>query len=534
LIWSISLFGLVFAAPDHFDIEVRPNPMSVNQPADIIIKILDKDGIVVKDYQQDIFIESETDKLSDSEVEFPWWWIYQFQPTDQWNKIFSKWFIVKKEWTFKIIVTDILKQDIRWETTVVVKKDWGWNASGYITVISPVADSIESDSSLHIYGKSELQNSPLEFYLDGTKIKDTKTSNNGDFSIYLNDISSGVHLLQLKIKDLNNNLIGSSDEIKFTYLGHSKSLYQSLELLPANIVTVGTKVTALLKTATTVTIAELIFPDAKKIIFEKVWPGEFKKDFLADKDGLYWLTVKLTTDMDKNQYDNVQTLTVLPLALLGPIKAMRAQADPTQIDLSWTYSGQISQFKVLYGLASDSLDLEISTPTPSLTIPQTDTSKIYYFKIYPQDWNGNDIWWASNIVQVWPIVQTKTTTPICVIDNIQLNSKKIWDKYYIYRNAAPGAIKYNVYRSETKFEDLTDMIKVGETIQTKFEYPFDPKAEKELYAYYRIEGICADNQTTKLSNVKQVKVWPKENIVMLMIIGLIVYSMFQLKMIKRT
>jgi hypothetical protein len=134
LIWSISLFGLVFAAPDHFDIEVRPNPMSVNQPADIIIKILDKDGIVVKDYQQDIFIESETDKLSDSEVEFPWWWIYQFQPTDQWNKIFSKWFIVKKEWTFKIIVTDILKQDIRWETTVVVKKDWllGYDIYTYI------------------------------------------------------------------------------------------------------------------------------------------------------------------------------------------------------------------------------------------------------------------------------------------------------------------------------------------------------------------------------------------------------------------
>ena len=523
---------LVEASADRFELEVRPNPFGVNQAVDLIVKVVNNDGSVVKDYDKDVFIE--WDKLSDSEIELPWGWIYQFQATDQGNKIFSKGIVIKKEGTFKIMVSDILDDKIRWEVNVTVTKNGEWQASGYITIISPVADGIESESSIHVYGRSELKNSPLDLYLDWVKIKDTKTSNNGDFSIYLNDITSGAHLLQLKIKDMNDTVIWSSEEIRFTYTNAGSNLFKTLDILPSEVVKIGTKTALLVKTLETVSTTEIIFPDSKKIILDRIWPGEFKKEFIADTPWSYPLTVKLTTDTQKKQYDKVKTLTVLANAMLWPVKAMRVQSNPSQIDLNWTYSWQIAQFKIIYGFSPESLDLQVISQSPTLTIWDTDIHQTYYFKVYPQDSLGNDVWAASTIVKVWPISAANKINSTCVIWNIDLSSKKIWDSYYITRNKAPGAIKYHVYRSEEETDNLTKMVKVWETVYTKFEYPFDPKSSKELYAYYRVEWICADNKTTKLSNVKEVKVWPKENIMMLILIWLIVYSMFQLKAIKKS
>lgn len=522
----------VYANVSRFELEVRPTTIAVNQAADLIAKVVDQDGNTIKDYDKDVFIEIE--QLSDSEAELPWGGIYQFQTTDQGNKIFSKGLTIKKEWTFKVVMSDILDSKIKWEVTVVVTKDGAWKSSWYITVISPLPDSIESESSIHVYGRSELKNSPLELYMDGIKIKDSKTSNNGDFSFYLNDVSSWAHILQLKIKDLNNILIGSSDEIRFTYLDQNVGLFKTLDILPSPLVKIGAKVTLVVKTAQSVSTAEVIFPDAKKIILDKVGAWEFKKDLIADTPGSYPLSVKLSTNTEKKQFDKVKTLTVMPAVVLGPVKGMRVQSDPTQIDLNRTVSGQVDVYKVIYGLSAQDLDLTTNTQTTSLTVPDTDTSKTYFFKIYPQDTNGNDLGAASDIVQVWPIQNNIKTASVCIIDNIQLSSKQIGDAHYITWNQAPWAVKYDVYRSEKQTDNILEMVKVGETVETQFEYPFDPNASQELYAYYRVKGICADNKTVKLSNVKEVKVGPKENIMMLMLIGLIVYSIFQLKSIKRS
>lgn len=69
------------ASASRFELEVRPNPLAVNQAVDLIAKVIDQNGNIVKDYDKDVFIEA--DKLSDSEAELPGGGIYQFQPTDQ-------------------------------------------------------------------------------------------------------------------------------------------------------------------------------------------------------------------------------------------------------------------------------------------------------------------------------------------------------------------------------------------------------------------------------------------------------------------
>ncbi|MEI7477565.1 MAG: hypothetical protein WCJ81_03450 [bacterium] len=56
----------------------------------------------------------------------------------------------------------------------------------------------------------------------------------------------------------------------------------------------------------------------------------------------------------------------------------------------------------------------------------------------------------------------------------------------------PSAERYIVYRSDRPVSSITDMQKVGEASDTKFAYPFDPKAPSEIYAYYAVVAVCQD------------------------------------------
>jgi len=45
-----------------------------------------------------------------------------------------------------------------------------------------------------------------------------------------------------------------------------------------------------------------------------------------------------------------------------------------------------------------------------------------------------------------------------------------------------------------------------ETTDTKYEYPFDYTAEKEIYSYFWVEAVCSDNSVVPLSEAQRVQV----------------------------
>ena len=109
--------------------------------------------------------------------------------------------------------------------------------------------------------------------------------------------------------------------------------------------------------------------------------------------------------------------------------------------------------------------------------------------------------------------------------------RKIWDKYFLVRDEVENATKYEIYRSD--WEDMSDKKLVWETTETRFEYFFDKYAEKDQYAFYQVQAICADGSNVAIDNAQKVQVWPFENTMLIIIITLFLYAVYKLYRTQR-
>ena len=78
----------------------------------------------------------------------------------------------------------------------------------------------------------------------------------------------------------------------------------------------------------------------------------------------------------------------------------------------------------------------------------------------------------------------------------------------------------------------TDKVKVYETTDTSYEYPFDRSSEEDQFAYFRIMGICDDGEELELSWATKVQVWPAANFFLLVCLTLLIY--FWIKLFRET
>lgn len=72
---------------------------------------------------------------------------------------------------------------------------------------------------------------------------------------------------------------------------------------------------------------------------------------------------------------------------------------------------------------------------------------------------------------------------------------------------------------------MNELSLVGETTETMFEYPFDPKASSDQYAWYAVQAVCVDGDTKILDSIKKVKVGPRETLmVLLLVMSVLMYG----------
>lgn len=115
-------------------------------------------------------------------------------------------------------------------------------------------------------------------------------------------------------------------------------------------------------------------------------------------------------------------------------------------------------------------------------------------------------------------------------------TKKIADKYYLTWEKVEGADRYIIYRSDTPVEatnGVLGMQKVGETSDSKFEYPFDPEAEQDTYAYYSVVAICSDGSALQVDATQKVKVGPMQNIMFMLLISGMLFGLYKLNILGR-
>ena len=87
-----------------------------------------------------------------------------------------------------------------------------------------------------------------------------------------------------------------------------------------------------------------------------------------------------------------------------------------------------------------------------------------------------------------------------------LQTRQVDDKYYIYREPVPQAIEYVIYRADQAVSSTQQMSVIAKTDDTMFEYPFDPYAEVDKWAWYAVEAICPNKDQKPIGDVTSVKV----------------------------
>ncbi len=130
---------------------------------------------------------------------------------------------------------------------------------------------------------------------------------------------------------------------------------------------------------------------------------------------------------------------------------------------------------------------------------------------------------------------TPTPTPepeICNTWWIALNTRQVAGRHYLYRDKVPNASKYYVYRKDTRPWSIQEMVLVGETVNELFEYPFDPNAQADQYAWYAVEAECQNKQRGLVGDVSKVKVWPKQTILILLFLTLLLRWLWKLQQSK--
>ena len=119
------------------------------------------------------------------------------------------------------------------------------------------------------------------------------------------------------------------------------------------------------------------------------------------------------------------------------------------------------------------------------------------------------------------IAPPKLPDPTCNPAGISLQSRKAGDQYYIYWEPVFNATEYIVYRSDQAVASTKHMAVVGRTVDTTFEYPFDPYSETDKWAWYAVEAVCVDNTQKQVGDMTAVKVGPERTMLLLFLAAII-------------
>lgn len=527
--------------PDAFVVSVSPSSFDVNVPVDMTIKAVKNNGDTVTTYLGDVFIEIEWWVLGSQDYTIPSDGLYTYIASDLGVKTFSKGLMIKKPGTYKIVVSDVINENIKWEVTIIV---W-WTSNKSLTpvqVISPVPGIIENKSSVNILGKSELKNSPVEIYINNKKVKEDLSDTNGNFNIYVNDLPPGNHILVVKITDIGGKVIGQSSEVAFEYQPASNTPFKNIQILPSTALKKWDIATINVNTSLDASSVQLILADGTKYPLDKLSNGTFSKQIAIDQDGVFDIALEIgTQDGNKQTVAWVATLTIQPKEQtvqnekkafwIDQIKVFRDPVNKGSINVSrtTTWTSDVPQNKIMmlvrYGMSENDLSLQMISTWNELIIENLKETSTYYIQVQAVDMEGNLIGNPSEIVMIEPL---RWSAPVCIIKGIKVRTGQVGDKYFLMRDEAIGVSSYSIFRSDFETSSLANMQKVWETTDTQFEYPFDPNTKEEQFAYYAVQANCIDGSALMIDDVKKVKVWPVTNALIVILASMIVYAFVKL------
>lgn len=525
----LSVWYIFAEDPDNFSIEVSENIVA-EEYVDFTVAAM-KDWEILKDYTWSVIFwvnYANGNLLSEDYYTVPNWSWYTFEEADLWKKTFSKWLSIKTAWSYKLIVTTLWvnSNNITAEAVInVTSKDGTWNLET-VSISYPTADSTETKSFVDVLWYCEaLKNSPVNIYLNWRMVSTWETDEKWDFHILVADLLSWENEIQAKIVDLNNEVLWESSVIKVKYEAPQDGLFKSLEILPWRTGKQWDKFVFNVTTDDNVSSAELIFSNGLKFSMDRVWQWLFSKEVIPTFYGDVDVSISLTQWSDEKIYDSLNKLSIAESIAVTNIKFTATWINNSDVIISWDTIWNVAKYQINYGTWKDDLINSVAVTSSNVSVTNIEKNTTYYFQITPLDEESHKSWEPSEIVEY-----IYSALLPCVVKWIKVTTEHIWDNYYLIRDPVENAVSYEVYKSD--WADMTNSRLVGSLTGTRFQYLFDPTAQKDQYAYYQVQAICPDGNNVKVDNAKEVKVWPLENTLLVIIISIFVYSMYRLNKIS--
>ncbi|USN55674.1 MAG: DUF4215 domain-containing protein [Candidatus Peribacteria bacterium] len=348
------------------------------------------------------------------------------------------------------------------------------------------------------------------------------------------------------------------------------------------------------KTAPNVGSALLIFGNGQPIPTQKVKDGEFVKNMSFGDPQTLPIDVRLLVNGNASTFEDVDTITITQDIKKILTAAYTAAPNTAKADLTWTYTGAIDYFKIMYGTERNVLTLSLTTSNPQGSIILADPKLTYYAQIFPVDENGIVNGEPSEILQIDPLVASPVcgngvleagetcedgntingdgcdymcqfevirpelpvcgngkieaaeecddgnalnndgcsnicrveqlappVAPSCFTDNIRIEVEQVNDRYFLTWAPVANTKEYIIYRSDTKAGSTNAMTEVARTTTTRFEYPFDPYAEVDRWAWYAVQAVCNNGDLKQVGDMKQVKVGPEDTLLVVLALALL-------------
>lgn len=526
LLIESSPFTYAQEAPDMFVVDISPSSFEVNTPVDLTIRAVKANGEVVKDYQGDVFIDVVW-SLDTSEYTVPSEWLYSFLPQDQWVKTFSKWLIIKKAGTFSISASDISEDTIQGKWTVIVwdAKETKSTTTSSITITSPTSGSIIKSDVAEIIGEWWVKNSPFEILLNGDSSYQWTTDAKWSFVWYISNLVEWENTIQIRISDINDVVVAESDEIKITYTSPTDGSFNSIQILPDNTITAWSKATFKVKTSDTVSSATIKLSNGRSAPMDLESEGSFVKDITIDTTGKLDVSLDISVSGKTKSYTNISMVIVETGTTIGKVRAFSDSVYKDKLSITWDVEwNETPKYLVAFWESADNLDQSQVVTGKEIILTNLPTWTKYYFQITPLNNNWEKAGSPSEIINaiVWDGTQMS-----CTVEGIKVNDVIEGNFHFLTRDAVQNVEKYIIYRSDEK-TSIDNMQKVWETTENKFEYPFNPDAKEVKYSYYAVQAICKDGKAIVMDDIKKVKTWPMEDILLFVFIGLFFYASYKL------
>lgn len=207
-------FSSVFAwGIDHFEVELEPNETNIWEAIDLTIQAVDKNNVIVTDYNWTIVIFSE----SDPEAELPSAFednIYEFSLSDQWEIKFENWVVFKNSWTQDLYIYDLDDDTVMWIWEVEVSESITPTIVD-IEILSPESWITIWVNQIEISWSSQ-KNHNINIILNGKSTYTTSTDNEWIFEYTVKWLLTWENTIKAEIIDSDDNVIWESNEIEIS------------------------------------------------------------------------------------------------------------------------------------------------------------------------------------------------------------------------------------------------------------------------------------------------------------------------------